>query len=220
MSTIELGAFGFTPTESLAYTALLRLGPSTGYAVAHATRLARVNTYGALEGLVARGAAIKAPGRPARYRPTDPQSLLVQLAAAQGDALERLGQALARATPSHEPAIQTADGIRAIVNVLQLVVARATTRIQGVVGAEVWRPTLPAWRRAAARAALDVRLAQDAGGADELVPATAPAGSPTVLLIDDAQVFTAAGVGDGASALWSTHPLVVALGRAAVQTLS
>ncbi len=220
MSTIELGAFGFTPTESLAYTALLRLGPSTGYAVAHATRLARVNTYGALEGLVARGAAIKAPGRPARYRPTDPQSLLVQLAAAQGDALERLGRALARATPSHEPAIQTADGIRAIVNVLQLVVARATTRIQGVVGAEVWRPTLPAWRRAAARAALDVRLAQDAGGADELVPATAPAGSPTVLLIDDAQVFTAAGVGDGASALWSTHPLVVALGRAAVQTLS
>jgi len=220
MSTIELGAFGFTPTESLAYTALLRLGPSTGYAVAHATRLARVNAYGALEGLVARGAAIKAPGRPARYRPTDPQSLLVQLAAAQGDALERLGRALERATPSREPAIQTADGIRAIVNVLQLVVARATTRIQGVVGAEVWRPTLPAWRRAAARAALDVRLAEDAGGADDLIPATAPAGSPTVLLIDDAQVFTAAGVGDGASALWSTHPLVVALGRAAVQTLS
>lgn len=219
MATIELGAFGFTPTESLAYTALLRLGPSTGYAVAHATRLARVNTYAALEGLVGRGAAIKAPGRPARYRPTDPQALLIQLAAAQGDALERLGRALDRATPSHEPAIQTADGIRAIVNVLQLVVARATKRIEGVIGAEVWRPTLPAWRRAAARAALDVRLDRDADGAGELVPATAPAGSPTVLLIDDAQVFTAAGSGDGATALWSTHPLVVALGRAAVHTL-
>src|SRR5690242_17094739 len=148
MATIELGAFGFTATESLAYTALLRLGPSTGYAVAHATRLARVNAYGALEGLVARGAAIKAPGRPARYRPADSQSLLIQLAAAQSDALERLGRALDRATPSQEPAFQTAEGSRAIVNVLQLVVARATSRIQGVIGAEVWRPTLPAWRRA------------------------------------------------------------------------
>jgi sugar-specific transcriptional regulator TrmB len=219
MTTIDLGAFGFTPTESLAYTSLLRLGPSTGYAVALATRLARVNAYAALEGLVARGAAIKAPGRPARYRPTDPQSLLIQLAAAQGDALERLGRALDRATPSHEPAFQTAEGVRAIVNVLQLVVARATSRIQGVIGAEVWRPTLPAWRRAAARATLDVRLDQGAEGAGELVPATAPPGSPTVLVIDDMQVFTAAGSGDAASALWTTHPLVVALGRAAVQSL-
>src|SRR5690349_830515 len=131
MATIELGAFGFTATESLAYTALLRLGPSTGYAVAHATRLARVNAYAALEGLVTRGAAIKAPGRPARFRPADPQSLLIQLAAAQGDALEQLGRALDRATPNREPATQTAEGLRAIANILQLVVARAASTIHG-----------------------------------------------------------------------------------------
>src|SRR2546430_4433111 len=51
-SELDLTPFGFTATESLAYAALLRLGPSTGYAVAHATRVARANTYGALEGLV------------------------------------------------------------------------------------------------------------------------------------------------------------------------
>src|SRR6266540_2603018 len=57
---LDLTPFGFTPTESVVYAALLRLGPATGYAVAHATRRARANTYGALEGLV---------GRPARRAP-------------------------------------------------------------------------------------------------------------------------------------------------------
>src|SRR2546421_246980 len=52
--SVDLTPFGFTPTESQVYGALLRLGPSTGYAVAHATRVARANTYGALEGLSGR----------------------------------------------------------------------------------------------------------------------------------------------------------------------
>src|SRR5439155_451636 len=55
-ASLDLAPFGFTATESQAYATLLRLGPSTGYAVAHAARLARANTYGALEGLVARAA--------------------------------------------------------------------------------------------------------------------------------------------------------------------
>src|SRR5881275_2775955 len=57
MAPPDLTPFGFTPTESLAYLTLLRLGPSTGYAVARAARLARANAYGALEGLALRGAA-------------------------------------------------------------------------------------------------------------------------------------------------------------------
>src|SRR5213595_2441922 len=65
-SELDLTQFRFTATESLAYAALLRLGPSTGYAVAHATRVARANTYGALEGLVTRTAALRLAGRPAR----------------------------------------------------------------------------------------------------------------------------------------------------------
>src|SRR5437899_2066439 len=74
-SELDLTPFGFTATESLAYAALLRLGPSTGYAVAHAARVARANTYGALEGLVGRTAALRLPGRPPhaatdRCRPT------------------------------------------------------------------------------------------------------------------------------------------------------
>src|ERR687891_554380 len=54
---VDLTPFGFTPTESLVYTALLRLGPSTGYAVARRARVARANAYAALEGLVEEGLA-------------------------------------------------------------------------------------------------------------------------------------------------------------------
>src|SRR5437016_398471 len=57
--SIDLTPFGFTTTESQVYGALLRLGPSTGYAVAHAVRIARANTYGALEGLAGRSAALR-----------------------------------------------------------------------------------------------------------------------------------------------------------------
>src|SRR5437667_6260820 len=58
---IDLTPFGFTATESEAYAALLRLGPSTGYAVAHATRVARHGTRGA-----------RAAGRGGRARRSEP----------------------------------------------------------------------------------------------------------------------------------------------------
>src|SRR3990172_8089664 len=94
MAPLDLTPFGFTPTESSAYAALLKLGPSTGYQVAQSTRLAKANAYAALEGLVHEGAAARAADRPRRYRATDPTTLLARLAARQGEALERLGAAL------------------------------------------------------------------------------------------------------------------------------
>src|SRR2546423_34416 len=111
-SEIDLTPCGFTPTESQAYAALLRLGPSTGYAVAHATRVARVNTYGALEGLVGRTAALRLPGRPARYRATDPAALIAQLAAQQGEALDRLSHSLRDVATPSEPETRTVTGAR------------------------------------------------------------------------------------------------------------
>src|SRR5204863_10093988 len=73
---IDLTPFGFTPTESLVYATLLKLGPATGYSVARSAHLARANAYSALEGLTARGAASRTPppsdllaiGRPIRRR--------------------------------------------------------------------------------------------------------------------------------------------------------
>lgn len=195
------------------YGTLVELGPSTGYAVARAAGYARANAYAALEGLVRRGAAQRGAGRPARYRATDPQTLVAQLAGEQGERLERLARAVAALHKPVEPVTRTVEGARAIGNVVQQLVARASQRIEGVLAAELWTPTLPAWRHAARHAKLEVRLSGDADDPERLTVGRAPAGAPTMLVID-AQ-FTLAATGSGASmtALWSGHPLVVLLAR-------
>ena len=209
--------FGFTATESMVYSTLLRLGPATGYAVARAVRLARANAYGALDGLVSRGAAVRIPGRPMRYRPADPQALLAQITAAHGEALDRLSRALADAARSTEPETKTLAGARAVANVVLQLVARAERRVEGVLAAELWRATLPAWRRAAARAQVELRIAGDAPTeAPELVVGTTPPDHPTVLVIDNTQTLAAVGSADGLAAVWTSHPAIVALARRAL----
>ena len=74
-----LERFGFTPTETKSYQALLKLGPSTGYAVARELGIARANVYQALEALARRGAARKAASIPSQYAAVSPASLLAEL---------------------------------------------------------------------------------------------------------------------------------------------
>ncbi len=220
---LDLTPFGFTPTESLVYATLLRLGPSTGYDAARGARLARANAYGALEGLVARGAATRTPppNRPARYRPTDPQSLVAHLATLQGEALDRLGRQLRDISRPGEPVVREVAGNRAVANLLMQLVARAERSVEGVMALELWRPTLPAWRRAAARAQLKVRMR---GGMPEDAPSwLEPAGdtpNATVLLIDEAHLVITSGDGDAVTGLWTSHPLILLLARRALQILS
>lgn len=195
------------------YSTLLDLGPSTGYAVARAAGYARANTYSALEGLLRRGAAQRAAGRPARYRAADPQTLLVQLSAEQGEQLERLARAVAGLHKPVEPVTRTAEGARAIGNVVQQLVARASQRVDGVVAAELWPPTLPAWRHAAHRAKLSIRISGEAADPEGLAAGQVSTGRPTTLVIDDQFTLAATGSGATMTAVWSSHPLVVLLAR-------
>jgi len=221
---IDLTPFGFTPTESLAYATLLRLGPSTGYAVARGARLARANAYGALEGLVSRGAATRTPppNRPARYRPIDPQALLALLATRQGEALDRLGREVRDLSRPGDPVTREVAGSRAVANLVTQLVARAERSVEGVMALELWRPTVPAWRRAAERATLKVRarggVPPDAPSWLEPAPDDAP--DATVLLIDDTQLVMTSGEGETIAGLWTSHPLIVLLARRALQSVS
>ena len=195
------------------YRALLELGPSTGYAVARAAGYARTNAYAALEGLLRRGAAQRASGRPARYRATDPQSLLLQLSGEQGERLERLARAVAGLHKPIEPVTRVVEGSRAIGNVIQQLVARAAQRVDGVVAAELWAPTLPAWRHAARRAKVQVRISGDTADPEGLATGQIAPGTPTTLVVDDQFTLAATGAGPSMTALWSSHPLVVLLAR-------
>ena len=217
---IDLTPFGFTPTESLVYGTLLRLGPSTGYAVARGARLARANAYGALEGLVSRGAATRTPPpqRPARYRPTDPQALIAQLATLQGEALDRLGRELRDFSRPGEPVTREVAGSRAVANLVMQLVARAERNVKGIMALELWRPTLPAWRRAAERARMTVRVrgGMPADAPAWLEPATDDAPNATILLIDEAQLVMTTGEGEAIAGFWTSHPLIVVLAQRAL----
>ena len=199
------------------YATLLDLGPSTGYAVAHAAGFARANVYAALEGLARRGAALHTAGKPARFRAIDPQALLMQLAAEQGERLEQLSRAFAGVQAAVEPVTRSLEGLRAAANVVQQLVARAERTVEGVLSAELWQPTLPAWRRASARAALDVRIAGGIGDVEGLNFPAAPPEHPTLLLVDGVHMITATGSGGTLLGIWSSHPLVVGLARMALR---
>jgi HTH-type transcriptional regulator, sugar sensing transcriptional regulator len=221
---LDLTPFGFTPTESLVYATLLRLGPSTGYAVARGARLARANAYGALEGLVTRGAATRTPppNRPARYRPIDPQGLLALLATRQGEALDRLGREVRDLSRPGDPVTREVAGARAVANLLTQLVARAERSVEGVMALELWRPTLPAWRRAAERATLKVRArgGMPPDAPSWLEPASDDASEATVLLIDDTQLVMTSGDGETIAGLWTSHPLIVLLARRALRSVA
>jgi sugar-specific transcriptional regulator TrmB len=130
------------------YGALLRSGPVTGYAVARAVGLARANVYSALAGLVGRKAAALIPGRPARYRAVDATSLVTQLAASQAVALERLERSLRDTSGEPAEVVHEVTGARPLANVVMQLVARAERSVEGVIAADLFRASGPAWRRA------------------------------------------------------------------------
>ena len=93
--------------------------------------------------------------------------------------------------------------------------------MEGVVAAALFRATLPAWRRAAERTTLELRIAGTVPPEAATFPvATAPETFPTLLLIDDQQ--TVAATGDDAEHLgiWSSHPAVAAIARVALSSLT
>jgi len=111
---MDLVRFGFTPTEAKVYRALLQVSPATGYTVAQSAKVARANTYDALEGLAARGAVTRIPGRPVRYVAMDPDALVSRLRREFSSNLDSLALALseirrAPSSPSLPAVVSIAD---------------------------------------------------------------------------------------------------------------
>ena len=132
-----------------------------------------------------------------------------------------MSQALRDSSEPVEPESRAAAGARAAANLVMQLVARAGQRVEGVLAAELLRPSLPAWRRARERATLELRVAGEVPvEAGSLVAGSVPPETPTVLLIDDAHAVVASGAGEGVTAIWSSHPAILAVVRAALRTLT
>lgn len=146
MPLINLVPFGFTPTESRAYQALLELGPSTGYAVARALSVARANAYHALDGLVTKGTAT-AEGRPRLFRAVSPPALLALVTARAAERLDVLEQAIRAAGPAGGPALVRLEGERAYREQVLRTAAREPGPVVAVAPERLLAASLPVWRK-------------------------------------------------------------------------
>jgi hypothetical protein len=223
---IDLTPFGFTPTESLAYAALLGLGPSSGYGVAKRLSIARANAYQALDGLVAKHAASLTGTNPRRYRAVQPHALLTAIGEAQARKLDRLEeQVLAEPAQGAEPLIRL-EGSRAIRDVATRGIVRAEHEVLCVAPATELQALGPAFRaRAAAGRPTSAWSLGPGGGAGlaltgELTDAAAAGRfpSPVLLLIADGALV--ASVGEETSGYWSADPLMRALVLAAISAFT
>jgi sugar-specific transcriptional regulator TrmB len=224
---LDLTPFGFTPTESHAYGALLGLGPSSGYAVARALSIARANAYQALDGLVSKGAAVVvAELAPRRYRAVQPRGVFARIVDAETRKLDALeGQLLDQPRVGADLATRV-RGERALNELVVRAIIRADGPVRCLAAATrlaAWAPAIRA--RAAGGKPLDL-WAADREVADLAVPVRVAAsdrvrsalgGDPLVLAADGVLVGT---FGDEADGIWSESPVLVGLVEAALRNLT
>lgn len=226
MPLLDLTPFGFTPTESRVYEVLLSSGPGTGYAIARSAGLARANAYSALEGLVVKGAARADEGRPKRFRPEPPATLLARITNDQALALEMLGHALDGHTVSDTPTLVEITSPRSALQLLSHDIARATVSVTLLAPADAYPILAPVLRRAVA-AGLDVALFCSGSQPAELPFAEVAAvaeppgwpGSPLLGVVDGRSAVVATRQGGEVQGHWSSAPAFVAATRAALARL-
>ena len=222
MPRIDLTRFGFTPTESLVYEVLLTGGPGTGYAIARAAGLARANAYSALEGLVAKGAARVDSGRPRRYRPEAPATLIARISNDHGVALERLSHELEAISVPSTPTLVEIESARAVLQLITHDVTRATRSVSLLVPPDAYPILAPALRRPYA-ASLPLSLCStgpvELGFAPvEVVPEGHRwPGMPIIAVVDDKSAVLASREESAVRGHWSTAPSFVAGARLALE---
>ena len=224
MSAVDLTPFGFTPTESRVYEVLLSGGPGTGYAIARTAGLARANAYSALEGLVAKGAARVEEGRPKRFRPEPPATLLTRITNDQGLAIERLGQSIEGRGSAVSATLVEIDSPRGALQLLSHDIARASRSVRLLAPPEAYPILAPVLRRAVAMG-LDVQLwstgeaslpfaeVGQAGDSD------AWPGLPLVAVVDDKSAVMASRQEATLEGHWSMAPTFVAAARLVFERL-
>ena len=222
-AAVDLTPFGFTPTESLVYEVLLRGGPGTGYTVARAAGLARANVYAALEGLVSKGAARAADGRPKQYRPEPPSTLLARLSDRQGEAIDQLSVSLAALAVPDTPTLVELASPRGAVQLMGHEIARAAQSVALIAPPDGCLALAPQLRRAASvGVTLDVSSTGSVPmGAVPVATILSPGwpGEPVLLVVDERAALIGSREGSRFSGHWGSGIAFVAAARCAITAL-
>lgn len=160
----DLTPFGFTPTETSVYFALLARGPSSGYSIARELSIARANAYQALRGLVSKSAAHLLSESPQKFRAIRPEALYAQIVDTQARRLDTLEADLAKAPePGAEPVVRV-TGKRAVLELMTRTLARENGAVKLLAPLPVLSTLVPVLRKRAADAADTTVWVVGAGG--------------------------------------------------------
>ncbi len=145
--SIDFTPFGFTPTESAVYSALLDRGPSSGYAVAKELSVARANAYQALNGLVTKGAATAAGSTPQIFRAVGPEAVLARIAALEAGKLDQLERQVQERATSGASSIVPFTGERQLQEMVLRTAARESGPVSFLAPGALVAALLPIWRK-------------------------------------------------------------------------
>lgn len=214
MPAIDLTPFGFTPTESRAYNALLDLGPSSGYAVAKQIGVARANSYQALNGLVAKEAALLIDENPLRFRAIRPDALLARIAGLEAGKLADLELQVRDRERVGDDAIVLIGGERGLLEVLTRWAGRSENEVWCIAPQSTLDALQPVWRK------------RDADGTTTRLWASESVLGPEAALPQNAVLFwcgEAAVIalgGASGSGHWVSDPMITATVRAAIEHIN
>jgi sugar-specific transcriptional regulator TrmB len=226
---VDLTPFGFTATESLAYNALLRRGPSSGYAVAKHLSIARANAYQALNGLVSKAAADRLDETPQRYRAVRPDAVLSFVTAANAGRLDQLEAQMSALTQKEGETNVRLSGRRALLDVLLRTAAKESGQIDCLAPPGILQALSPAWRMRAmeGRTSTLWALGEPSSafpvpleGTVELERARGIFDAEMVILVARDVAVIARVTEDSASGYWTSDATLVGLGLAALTHLT
>jgi predicted transcriptional regulator len=229
MRALDLTPFGFTPTETAAYIALLEAGPSSGYAIAKRLSVARANAYDALNGLVRKDAAHVAEGTPALYRAVQPQAVLARIVRDTSASLAALERQIDMLSPAEEPGTVAFMGGAEFGGILLRLAVREPGPVRFLASTRDLVETIPVWR---ARAAHDrpseiwcVGVAPEhfpvgiAGSVDPDSVRRILGEDLTIALTPSAVVLGRSG-SNGPIGLWTSDPTLISCARGAFRAVT
>lgn len=228
MPDLDFTPFGFTPTESLVYEALLERGRSSGYQLSKTLSVARANTYQALHGLVAKGAATAGQETPRVFRAVAPDALLALVARDQARQLDRLERQLRERGGAGEPATVPFRGERELQELVLRTAARAAGPVSFMAPGRQISQLLPVWRkRAADGAETELWVVGEApeqfplpiAGAVDPDTVQEHFGSAATILFSPGAAVLATDQNGSLSGFWSSDPILVGAASAALAAL-